>query len=93
MASNKRALAECDVCGWRYPHRELRKNSYGLLVCATDYDGAFDLKNHPQNKAPRLRDDEFIKNPRPPANLERNQNWEAENVNWEDLTDNTWNSI
>lgn len=93
MASNKRALAECDVCGWVYPHRELKKNSYGMLVCPTDYDGAFDLKNHPQNKTAKLRDNEFIKDPRPPANTERNQNWEAVNENWEDLTDSYWNSI
>ena len=29
-----------------------------MLVCPTDYDGAYDLKNHPQNKTPDVSDDE-----------------------------------
>jgi|TARA_R110000822_G_scaffold1244_2_gene5536 hypothetical protein len=93
MASSKRALAVCDICGFTYSHRNMKMNSYGLLVCPTDYDGAYDLKNHPQNKTASLRDEEFIKNPRPPAYTERNRAWEAVNENWEDLTTSYWNTI
>ena len=52
MASNKKALAVCDTCGFIYPHRVMKLNSYGMLVCPQDWDGAFDLKNHPQNRFP-----------------------------------------
>lgn len=55
----------CDVCGFVYPHRELRKNSYGMLVCPEDFDGRYDLKNHPQNEIPDVRDNPNIRNPRP----------------------------
>jgi hypothetical protein len=92
MASTKRALAICDTCGFRYPHRVLKMNSYGMLVCPTDYDGAYDLKNHPQNKTPDVRDNPAIRNPRPELNVERNLDWEAAASLWED-TDNYWNSI
>ena len=40
MASNRRALAICDTCGFRYPHRVMKLNSYGMLICPTDYEGA-----------------------------------------------------
>lgn len=33
MANNKNSLAICDTCGFRYPHRVMRMNSYGMLVC------------------------------------------------------------
>ena len=72
MASNKNAKAICDVCGFQYPHRVMRMNSYGMLVCPTDYEGGYDLKNHPQNKTPNVRDDENIRNPRPP-----DRDWET----------------
>ena len=92
MASTKRALAICDTCGFRYPHRVLKMNSYGMLVCPTDYDGTYDLKNHPQNKTPDVRDNPAIRNPRPELNTERNTDWEDAALIWED-TDNYWNSI
>ena len=57
MATDSKALAICDTCGFRYPHRVMKLNSFGLLVCPEDYEGAFDLKNHPQNKIPDVRDD------------------------------------
>lgn len=92
MASIKRAYALCDVCGFRYRRRDLKKNSYGMLVCPSDFDGAYDKKNHPQNKSPNVKDNEFIKNPRPPSYIERNKNWEQAATNFED-TDNYWNLI
>ncbi len=92
MASDKHAVGLCDICGWRYPLRELKYNSYKLLVCPTDFEGAFDLKNHPQNKAPNVKDNESIRNPRPPLNNDRNLLWEATTTEWED-TDQNWNMI
>ena len=65
MASNKNALAMCDTCGFVYPHRDMKMNSYGMLVCPQDYDGQYDLKNHPQNKVPDVIDYPAIRNPRP----------------------------
>ena len=50
MASNKNARAMCDCCGFVYPHRIMKLNSYGMLICPGCWDGAYDLKNHPQNK-------------------------------------------
>ena len=92
MASNKRAKAVCDICGFVYPHRVMKMNSYGLLVCPTDYDGAYDLKNHPQNRTANERDDESIRNPRPPLNNDRNVAWEDATNNWENY-DTDWNMV
>ena len=50
MASIRNALAICDTCGFQYPHRVMRLNSYGLLVCPTDFEGGFDLKNDPHEE-------------------------------------------
>ena len=52
MATTRNVYGICDVCGFRYKLRKLKKNSYGLMVCSVDYDGKYDLKNHPQNKHP-----------------------------------------
>ena len=92
MASNKRALAICDTCGFQYPHRVLKMNSYGMLVCPTDYEGAYDLKNHPQNRTANVRDDESIRNPRPPLNNDRNLIWNDATNTWENY-DTDWNMI
>ena len=91
MASNKNALAMCDTCGFVYPHRVMKLNSYGMLVCPQDFDGQFDLKNHPQNKVPDVRDDPTIRNPRPDTGG-RQINWEAATNNW-DAEDRWWQSI
>ncbi len=92
MANNKQALAICDTCGFRYPHRIMRLNSYGMLVCPTDWDGAFNLVNNPQNKSPDVRDDENIRNPRPDVNLVFNTAWNTNDNNWEAET-RQWDSI
>ena len=92
MASNRRALAICDTCGFRYPHSVMKLNSYGMLVCPTDYDGAYDLKNHPQNRIPNLRNSPAIRNPRPESNNDRNIAWQDASSLWED-TASYWNTI
>lgn len=53
MALNVWSL--CDRCGQKYYRRQLRKESTKLVVCAACYDGAYDLKKHPQNRPPRPR--------------------------------------
>ncbi len=91
MASNKNALAMCDTCGFVYPHRVMRMNSYGMLVCPQDFDGAYDLKNSPLNKVPDVRDNPMIRNPRPDTGG-RQINWEAATNNW-DAEDRWWQVI
>ena len=91
MASNKNALAMCDTCGFVYPHRIMKLNSYGMLVCPQDFDGQYDLKNSPLNKVPDVRDDPTIRNPRPDTGG-RQINWEAATNDW-DAEDRWWQAI
>jgi len=92
MATSKNPYAICDICGFRFKHSQLKKNSYGMLVCANDWDGSYDFKNHWQNKTPNVRDSEFLKDPRPPTNFGRNINWEDDQNNWEN-ENNYWNTV
>ena len=91
MASNKNALAMCDTCGFVYPHRVMKLNSYGMLVCPQDFDGQYDLKNSPLNKVPDVRDDPTIRNPRPDTGG-RQINWDAATNDW-DAEDRWWQAI
>ena len=86
MATNKNAIAMCDDCGFVYPHRVMKLNSYGMLNCPICFDGAFDLKNHPQNKVTNVRDDTAIVNPRPDTGG-RNLEWQLANITWNDVPD------
>ena len=85
MASNRRTLAICDTCGFQYPHRVMKLNSYGLLVCPMDFEGAYDLKNSPLNKSPNVKDNIKISNPRPPTTLDRNVSWSRASFVWNDV--------
>lgn len=88
----KRAWGVCDVCGFRYRHRYLKKNSYNLLVCPTDWEGQFDKKNHPQNRAAKKTGDNItIKDVRVDTGG-RNEGWDDITTSWEDETNN-WNSV
>ena len=69
MAVGKNTIVECDVCGFEYRRNVMKKNSYGLMVCPEDFEGGYDLKNHPQNKSPRIAEDFFIRNVRPESNV------------------------
>ena len=89
MASNKNALAMCDTCGFVYPHTVMKMNSYGMLVCPQDYEGRYDLKNHPQNRVPDVRDNTAIRNPRPDTGG-RYVDWESLSTNW-DAANQWWN--
>lgn len=61
----RRTLGLCDICGFRYPLKSLKKNSYGMMVCSMDYEGKYDLVNHPQNRIAKVSDDENVKDARP----------------------------
>ena len=95
MASNRNAMAMCDQCSFVYPHRVMQLNSYDMLVCQTCFDGAYDLKNNPQNKAPNVRDNPVIKNPRPDT-YGRNLTWQLANITWNDDAEpnrRKWDSV
>ena len=81
----------CDTCGFVYPHRLMKLNSYGMLVCPQDFDGQYDLKNHPQNKVPDVRENPAIRNPRPDTGG-RQIDWQAATNNW-DAEDRGWQAI
>ena len=84
MSTPRKTIAMCDVCGFVYSMKVMRLNSYNMLVCPQDYEGRFDLKNHPQNKAPDTRDDAIVKNARP-DNGGRNLTWESASITWNDV--------
>ena len=81
----------CDTCGFVYPHRVMRLNSYGMLVCPQDFEGLFDLKNNPQNKVPRVKDNPAIRNPRPDTGG-RSIAWNNASTTW-DETERLWQQI
>ena len=67
FASSKRAIAECDVCGFRYKLKELRN----LIVRGSDTNIKACIEcwepDHPQNELGRypVHDPQAIRNPRP----------------------------
>ena len=91
MATQKNALAMCDTCGFVYPHRVMRLNSYGLLVCPQDFEGIYDLKNSPLNKVPNVKDNPAITNPRPDTGG-RGLQWNQASTTW-DETEKYWQQI
>ena len=67
FASGKNAIAECDVCGFRYKLRELRNlvkkdKVTNIMACPTCWN-----EDHPQNKLGMypVDDPQAIRNPRP----------------------------
>ena len=83
MATEKRAIAMCDECGFVYPLRVMRLTSYNTLRCPQCFDGRYDLKNHPQNRVADVRDDPTIKDPRPDDGG-RNLEWQLVDITWDD---------
>tara|TARA_R110002020_G_scaffold392560_1_gene602847 strand:+ start:267 stop:593 length:327 start_codon:yes stop_codon:yes gene_type:complete len=67
FASTKRAIGECDICGFRYKLRELRNiirrgNNTNLKACPYCFDS-----DHPQNQLGMhpVDDPQAIRDPRP----------------------------
>ena len=92
MSGRKNLFGICDTCGFRYKLNQLKKNSYGMMQCPTDFDGQFDLKNHPQNRSPRIDERFFIKDARPENNDDRNILWNNEESQWQN-NNGYWNLV
>ena len=91
----RKAKAMCDTCSFVYDKKVMRLNSYDMLVCPSDFEGNYDLKNHPQNKSADVRDDTIVPNARPDV-YGRNITWEAANITWNDvpeLNTRTWGKV
>ena len=70
FAVGRRAYFICDQCGFQCPYKDQLHSSYGTVVCPTCYDGAYDLRNHPQNFPPKsLNDPIAIRYPRADVNV------------------------
>ena len=68
FASNKRPIAECDICGFQYKLKDLRSlivrgRDTNLLACVAECWN----EDHPQNKLGLfpVNDPQAIRNPRP----------------------------
>ena len=95
MATEKRAIAMCDECGFVYPLRVMRLTSYDTLRCPQCFDGRYDLKNHPQNRAPNVSENPAINNASPDDGG-RNAIWSTTGLTWDDDTTQIgrdWDSI
>ena len=62
-----------------------------MLVCPQDFEGQYDLKNNPQNKIPRVKDNPAIRNPRPDTGG-RSISWNTASTKWGD-TERLWQQI
>ena len=67
FASSQKAIAECDVCGWRYKLRELRNlivrgSDTNIKACPECWEA-----DHPQNELGKypVHDPQAIQTPRP----------------------------
>ena len=55
VSSRKSPWFISDRSGFRFPYDErVKEQGTGMVVHFSESDGAFDLKNHPQNQAPRI---------------------------------------
>ena len=79
-----KARAMCDSCSFVYDMRVMKLNSYDMVVCPECFEGNYDLKNHPQNKAADVREDTIVPNARPDIGG-RNIIWESANFTWNDI--------
>ena len=65
MAKGKYAYFICDRSGFRFKYSERVKEPTGLVVGASETDGRYNILYHPQNKTPRINDDENLRDARP----------------------------
>ena len=65
MAKGKYAYFICDRSGFRFKYSERVKEPTGLVVGASETDGRYNKLDHPQNKTPRINDDENLRDARP----------------------------
>jgi len=55
MSTSRQTLGICDICGFRYRLKDLKKTSYGSMVCSLDYE-KYDL-----NKTKAVNDEERVR--------------------------------
>ena len=65
MARGKYAYFICDRSGFRFKYSERVKEPTGLVVGASETDGRYNILDQPQNKTPRIDDDENLRDARP----------------------------
>ena len=65
MAKGKYAYFICDRSGFRFKYSERVKEPTGLVVGASETDGRYNILDLPQNKTPRIDDDENLRDARP----------------------------
>ena len=66
FASGKEAYAICDITGFRYKRREMKKTWDGLIVGPDQFS-----PKHPQlDPKPKPNDPEAIRNPRPETSVD-----------------------
>ncbi len=60
-----RAWFISDRSSFRFPYEQRIKESTGFVVGPGESDGMYDLKNHPQNKSPKISARQGLKDARP----------------------------
>ena len=65
MAKGKYAFLNCYLSGFRFKYSERVKEPTGLVVGASETDGRYNILDHPQNKTPRVDDNENLRDARP----------------------------
>ena len=61
----QRAWFICDKSGFRYRYSERVKESTGYVVGPPEADGMYNLKDHPQNKSPKITAIQPLRDARP----------------------------
>ena len=65
MARGKYAYFICDRSGFRFRYSDRVKEPTGLVVGASETDGRYNIIDTPQNKTPRIDDNENLRDARP----------------------------
>tara|TARA_R100000963_G_C4539480_1_gene37262 strand:+ start:88 stop:366 length:279 start_codon:yes stop_codon:yes gene_type:complete len=82
-----------DRSGFRFRlNQRTKEPGTNLIVAKSESDGIFNLVTDPQNKVKFYRDKEFIRDARPPDNLDRNKAWNIVTTEWGEET-TQWNFI
>ena len=69
MKGNIESYFISDLSGFRFKYRDRIVEDTGWVVGPGESDGRFNLKNHPQNKSPRISGFIVLKDARPEESL------------------------
>ena len=61
-----------DRSGFRFPYDQRVKESTGMVVHFSESDGGFNIKDHPQNKSPRIGPSRVLRDARPEVSVTAN---------------------